>query len=259
MKKKNLVVLILLVGFVSCASSQKQIQQAREKDPKYQYNVGLFYLNGNNVDEAIKYLRKSISIDGDFYLAYNALGLAYSMKGNSQEAVKLYQRCLEIAPYFTEARNNLGTVYQELGFVDKAQEEFEKVIADANYSSKELPYYNLARLCAMREDYEKALIYVDNAIKLNGRMAMAFNLRGVILQKQGRQDDAIDSFAQAVKLVPDDVSFNFNLGEAYFQNKEWKRAGEVFEKIAPQVTDPEMRDRLNSYLRAIKEKDRPAA
>ncbi len=259
MRKMYLLVSIVLVYFVSCASPQKQIQQAREKDPKYQYNVGLFYLNGNNVDEAIKYLNRTISLDGNFYLAYNALGLAQSMKGNPQEAMKHYQKCLEIAPYFTEARNNLGTVYQELGFIDKAEAEFAKVITDTSYSSKELPYYNLARLCFVRQDYEKALAYVTSAIKLNGRMAMAFNLRGVILTQQGRQADAIDSFEQAVKLVPDDVSFNFNLGEAYFQNNEWTKAAEVLEKIAPQVTDPDMRDRLNSYLRTIKEKGRPAA
>jgi tetratricopeptide (TPR) repeat protein len=259
MRKTSLLVPILLVYFVSCASSQKQIQQAREKDPKYQYNVGLFYLNGNNVDEAIKYLNRAISLDGGFYLAYNALGLAYSMKGNPQEAMKLYQKCLEIAPYFTEARNNLGTVYQELGFIDKAEVEFGKVITDTNYSSKELPYYNLARLRYVREDYEKALAYVNNAIKLNGRMAMAYNLRGVILQKQDRQVDAIDSFEQAVRLVPDDVSFNFNLGEAYFLNNMWPKAAEVLEKIAPQVTDMDMRDRLNLYLRKIKEKGQPAA
>ncbi len=56
----------------------------REKDPQYQYNLGLFYLNGNRVDEAMKYLDKSLSLNPSSYLAWNALGLARSMKGDLQ-------------------------------------------------------------------------------------------------------------------------------------------------------------------------------
>jgi tetratricopeptide (TPR) repeat protein len=96
------------------------------------------------------------------------------------------------------------------------------------------------------------------AIKLNGRLAMAYNLRGLILEAQGKIGEAIESYKQALKLVPDELNFNFNLGAAYFKNNDWLRAGEILEKIAGKVTDPEMRDQLNSYLKAIKEKKPPA-
>ena len=257
-KTQKSLAIVLLVFFVSCASSQKKIEQAREKDPKYQYNVGLFYLNSNNVDEAIRYLNRSLSLDPRYYLACNALGLAYSMKGNIQESIKHYQRCLEIAPNFSEARNNLGTAYQEIGYIDKAEEEFKRVLADPEYANKELPYYNLARLYFVRQNFDQALASAETALKLNGRLAMAHNLRGLILEAQGRVPDAIESYKQALKLVPNEVNFNFNLGAAYFKNNEWLRAAEVLEKITTQVTDPEMRDKLNLYLKAIKEKKQPA-
>jgi len=259
MKKRKVLIIFLCLGLLSCASSQKKIEQAREKDPGYQYNIGLFYLNGNNVDEAVKYFNKALALNPRHYQSLNALGLANSMRGNLDESVKLYQKCLEIAPSFTEAHNNLGTVYQEMGFIDKAEEQFKKVIADPNYTHKELPFYNLARLYFTRQDYEKARLYVESATKLNSRFALAYNLRGLILESQNNLYGAIEDYKMAVKIVPDDVNFSFNLGAAYFKNDELRKASEILEKIAPQVTDVEMKEKVNSYLKAIKEKEKGAA
>ncbi len=250
-----LVTTLALLVLAGCASSQKKLQQAREKDPQYQYNVGLFYLNNNNIDEAIRYLNKSLALNPRYHLALNALGLAQSMKGNLEEAVRLYLKCLEVAPNFSEARNNLGIAYQELGYVDKAEEAFLRVVEDPNYPTKELAYYNLARLSFLRQELAKALLYVENAIKLNNRFHMGYNLKGLILESQERFAEAVECFERAVKIVPDDVNYNFNLGEAYFKNGEFQKAGEVLESISLLVVDPAMREKLDSYLKTIKKKE----
>ncbi len=258
MRRSRVLGYVLLACLAGCASSQKKLGQAREKDPRYQYSLGVFYLNSGNPDEAIKYLNRSLSLDPRYHLTYNALGLATSIKGNLAGAVKYYERCLEIAPDFSEARNNLGGVYQELGFIDKAEAEFLKVINDRAYPTKELPNYNLARLYFTRGDIDQALAYDEAAIKLNARFAMAHNLKGLILEKQGQLDDAIDSYQQAVKIVPEDVNFNFNLGAAYFKNSEWGKAAGIFQTILPRVSDPGMKDKVTGYLKEIREKGGPA-
>ncbi len=257
MKIRYVMVVIAAFVLASCASSQHKLQQAREKDPQYQYNVGLFYLNNNNVDEAIRYLNKALVLNPRYHLALNALGLAHSMKGNFDEAIRLYSKCLEVAPDFSEARNNLGIVYQELGYIDKAEEAFLRVIEDSSYPTKELPLYNLARLSFLRGDVDKALFYVESAIKANNRFHMAYNLKGLILESKEQLADAIASFERAVKIVPEDVNYNFNLGEAYFKNGEFSRAAEVLEKISSLVVDPGMREKLETYLKAIKKRSYP--
>lgn len=254
MKNCKTLIILICLSLLSCASAQKKTEKAREKDPHYQYNIGLFYLNSNNIDEAIKYFNKALSLDPSHYQSLNALGLANSMRGNLQEAINLYQKCLQISPGFAEARNNLGTIYQEIGDLDKAEEQFKKVIDDPSYTHKELPYYNLARLYFNRGDFEKARFHVDIAIKLNTRFALAYNLRGLILENQDNLFGAIESFKMAAKIVPDDVNFSFNLGAAYFKNDDLDKAAEILEKISPQVIELEMKEKLNSYLKAIKEK-----
>ena len=254
MKMKPALIVLACLGLTFCASSQTKLARSREKDPQYQYNLGLFYLNGNSVDEAIRYLNKSVSLNPRYFLAWNALGLAQSMKGNFQEATAAFQKSLEINPQFTEARNNLGTIFQELGYVDKAEQEFKKALEDVNYSSRELPYYNLARLYFLMDRIDEAYENVQKAIQIKKRLAMAHDLKGQILERKGDIEGAIDAYEEAVSLVPNETGFGFNLGAAYFKNSEFEKAREVLERISPLVQDQETKDKIKEYLDIIKGK-----
>ncbi len=254
MRTRALTVLTLIAALAFCASAQSKTQKAQQKDPKYQYNLGLFHLNQNNVDEAVKLFEKTLSLDPRFYLAYNGLGLAHSMRGRLEDAVKAYLRCLEINPQFTEARNNLGTVYQEMNRLDEAESEFRTALLDPAYQKRELPYFNLARLCYLRGRIDEALDNVDKSLQLQPRLAMAHNLRGLISEKRGGLREAILSYEQAVKIVPEDLLFNYNLAVASFKNEDYARAKELFLKIQGRVTDAESKDTIARYLRLIGER-----
>jgi hypothetical protein len=54
------------------------------------------------------------------------------------------------------------------------------------------------------------------------------------------------------------MSYNFNLGEAYFKKGEFNRADEILRKIAPLVLEPQMKEKLDSYLKTIKSRGVPA-
>jgi len=256
MRVKTICLLALCVSLAFCASAQQKVRRAQEKDPKYQYNLGLVYLNQSNVDPknidvAISYFVKSLSLDTRYYLAWNAIGLAQSLRGSLEEAAKAYQKCLEINPGFAEAHNNLGTIYQETDKPDLAETEFKKALLDPTYRNRELPFYNLARLDLVQDRLAEAYENVQRAIQSQPRMAMAHHLRGLILEKQGKLQDAIGAYETAVKIVPDDVTFSYNLGAAYFQAEEYAKAKEIFLRISSRVTDPDTRDKITQFLRAI--------
>ena len=222
------------------------------RDPQYQYNMGLFHLNRNNPDEAIRYFNSALALNPRYDLALNALGLAYSMKGNFEEAVRQYQNCININPALTEVHNNLGTAYQEMGLIDKAEQEFRVAISDVNYRSKELPYYNLARLYLAQGKVEEALSYVEQSIEINKSFRMGYNLKGIILEGLSRYEEAIESYKTALKNLEGDVDISFNLAVAYFKNNELSKAKEIFEKIYPRVSDLEIKKKIDEYLRMIK-------
>jgi tetratricopeptide (TPR) repeat protein len=252
MKFKIPMILLISINLIVCASSQKSIEKKRTEDPQYQYNVGLVYLQNDRIDEAIDYFNKSVSLRPNFDLALNALGLSYFMKGEFQKAVEYFEKCLVINPGFTEARNYLGSVYQELGYLDKAEIEFRKAIGDENYASRELPYYNLARLYLTQGKDKEALDLVNTAIEINNRMVMAINLQGVLLERLGKIKEAIYSYEKALNIAPGDVNLSYNLAVAYFKTDRRAEAKSMFEKIYPQVMDEELKSRIDEYLKVLK-------
>ncbi len=256
--KKITATLLICLTFAFCASaqsSQTKIQKAREKDPQYQYNLGLFFLNQNNLDEAMKYLDKSLSINPQYYLAWNAVGLVHSMRGDLEESVKAFEKCLAIDPQFTEARNNLGMLYQEMNLLDKAEIEYRKAVQDLNYQSRELPYFNLAKLYVLQERLEDAFENIQKAVQINPRYAPAYNLRGYVFEKRDNWTEAVTSYETAAKLVPDELLFSYNLGVAYFKIGEFAKAKEIFLKISAKVTDLETKEKITQYLKAIGDRD----
>lgn len=262
MERKELkaaVTLVACLGLAFCASAQKKAARAQEKDPQYQYSVGASYLQLNKVDEALKYFERSLALNPRYFLAWNAVGLSRSMKSDLKGAAQAYEKCLEINPKFTEAHNNLGMIYQEMGFPDRAEGEFRKAIEDPSYSSRELPYYNMAGLYFTMNRIEDAYDEIRRALEIRPRFPLALNRMGQILERQEDLVAAISAYEQAVKLVPDDPIFGFNLGAALFKNNELERAKEVLERISPRVTDPGTKAKLREYLDTIKGKSSPPA
>jgi len=252
LKIKALVLLLACLPLTLCASAQKKMERAREKDPKYQYNLGSFHLNNNELDQAVRAFNRALELDPRLHLAHNGLGLVHSLKADLPAAAKAFEKCLEVNPQFTEARNNLGMTYQELGYLDKAEAEYKKAVADLTYQTRELPYYNLARLYLAKGLNETALETVQKALLANPNMVLAYNLKGMILEKMERYPDAITAYEVAVRRVPDEVSFAYNLAVAYYKAGERDLARTAFEGLLPKLTDAAMRDRVKEYLELLK-------
>ncbi len=257
MRYKLIFIIFICLNFIICASAKKNIDDARKNDLRYQYNMGLFYLNQGSIDEAIEYLNRALDINPRYDLALYALGLSHSMNGNFEESVKHLQNCLKINPTLTDARNALGTIYQEMGLLDQAEKAFRIAISDENYTSKDNSYYNLARIYMTKANLQEALNYVERALGINKSMVMAHNLRGIIYEGLNDLEKAIDSYRIALDTLSEDarendVDINFNLGVTYFKNNEFDKAKVIFEKILARVIDPAKRAEIGQYLKLIK-------
>lgn len=254
MKIKTIILFLVCLTLVFCASPEKKLQKQQEKDPQYQYNLGLFYLNNGKPEEAVKYFQKSLALDKEFHLSYNGMGIAYLMMRELEKSAQYFERCLEINPTLTEAHNYLGTVYQELGHLEKAEQEFRTAIADLNYKSKDLPYYNLARLYFGQNRFADALYYVQKSLEINRRLVMAINLKGVIYERLEDYETAIESYKQGLKIAEEDINLKFNLGVAYFKNSQYDEAKEIFTKIQA-LADINMKRQIDGYMKIINKQE----
>jgi tetratricopeptide (TPR) repeat protein len=107
----------------------------------------------------------------------NALGWALFQQGKASEAVAVYEQALEVDPTFIKARNNAALATVELGQLDRAVYHYRKSL----------------------ETDPKAEIYSD---------------LGFVLYRQGKRQEAVESYESAIELDPDCASAHFNLAVA---------------------------------------------
>jgi tetratricopeptide (TPR) repeat protein len=75
--------------------------------PGYYNNIGMCYLDGNNLTEAKKYFELSIESNGDFSTGMNNLGMVYEKMGNNTKAKEFFLKALEKNPANADAKRNL--------------------------------------------------------------------------------------------------------------------------------------------------------
>ena len=78
-------------------------------------------------------------------------------------------------------------------------------------------------------DPQKAIEYLDNAIKLKPDYAEAHRNLGVTYGMLGRYQDAVDAYKQTIKFKPDLAEAHYNLGVIYYKLGqriiiEWQKA-----------------------------------
>ena len=233
----------------ACVSPQARLAAQQEKDPRYQYEKAVVCMQAQLPDEAIKYLNRAVTLDPNHYLSHNLFGLVYMLKQDFPKAQASLERCVAIKPDFSEAHNNLGTVLQETGQKAKAEAAFKRAFEiDQNYNAS----YNLAKIYFERGDLEPALTYIGHSLQKFDRSLLAWNLKGLILDTLGRTEEAITSYQQALKRVPNEENVSFNLAVAYFRKGDRTRAKEICDRILQSAKTEELRARIRDLLEKLK-------
>lgn len=207
---RKVLVLCILVGMVGCGPEKKvetdvaQTQQDYDyKKALQNYQIGVNYLNNNQVLEAIGALEQATSQDDGNFRYQHALGLALSMNGDMAKAEAALKRALAINPNDAESYNLLGTIYIESERYEEAIAALRMVIRDKNYGQPKFPYYNM----------------------------------GLALRRQGRLSEAVAAFQRAVAIDPEFYRVYVSLAEIYQENNDFKHALHFYKKAEPGFSD----------------------
>ena len=77
--------------------------------------------------------------------------------------------------------------------------------------------------------FNDALVCYDEALSLKPNLVPALNSRGFLLQDLGRMQDALASFEKAVELAPEFAMARLNLGMAQLKMGDWERGWQNYE------------------------------
>ncbi len=166
---------------------QKKRKTSDDKNPQYQYEMGVIALRYGLPDEAIRYGKVAVSLDPGHFDGWNLLGLAYSNKAEFDLSAEAYERAAAIKPGSADVQRGLGLAYAELKETEKAEAALKKSFdIDAAYETA----YHIGKLYYGAGRFEEALDYTLKSIQKNGKNAGAYNLKGVILNQLGRYAEA---------------------------------------------------------------------
>jgi tetratricopeptide (TPR) repeat protein/thiol-disulfide isomerase/thioredoxin len=149
-----------------------------------------------------------------------------------------------VSQTFEFGRNYLsyGSVFFQRGYFEQAAESFARALRDDPSSAEACyglgsAYLNLQKTAEARESFERAIklraSYPDT-------LANAWNNLGILAMREGRAEEALRCFQEALRLNPNNLIALNNLGNAHRQQKNWDAARKTFERaLAVSPNDPD--------------------
>lgn len=192
--------------------------------------LGNTYFNDAQYLKAVKYYRKSLSIDPDAYWIYHNAGLAL-IKSNDKRSFPTARNCfksaLRLNNKYVPSLNELGLYYQNSYNNVKAKEYFLRAIkVDPVYK---YPYFNLAKIYKESGQNERAKIFLLKAIKVDPNYASALNYLGTIYYEENKYTLAMYNYTRAAEADPSFKYAYYNIGLIFENQGKVKKAYRVFE------------------------------
>ncbi|HSV96641.1 MAG TPA: tetratricopeptide repeat protein [Spirochaetota bacterium] len=139
---------LLLIDFKRYRDAELFAQRALtlQKSPTAYYVVAKSAYGLGNYWRAKEFFEKAISLDPEFFAAYNGLGMTLMRLGRYTQASTAFAAALASAPASPELLNNMGLCLEKMGKPKEALEYYKK--ADRLNQGNAVIQQNLARLSA---------------------------------------------------------------------------------------------------------------
>jgi len=145
-------------------STTEVYKPTSSEEARINYNKGVESFKNKDLDNAVKYYEKAISIDPKYVDAYDNLGLVFRHQGNLEKAEFYYKKSIEIYPNGYLAHQNLAIVYGLKKLYEKALNEYE-IMKKIDPNDPE-GYYGIANVYMTLGKYDFALENAKKALEL---------------------------------------------------------------------------------------------
>ena len=183
----------------------------RQNDAQLIFILGMSSINIQNFNNAEKFFKKLILLDGkaeNFYILGN---IQKSLK-KFNEAIISFQEAIKLHPNFSEAYNNLGNICKSLNENKQAIDNYKKAISlkENNFQA----YFNLANLYYSLENYIEASNYFKNITNLNVRNEEICEKYTICLFKIGKKKEVKEFVLSIISKYPNNRVLNNLVGQA---------------------------------------------
>jgi predicted TPR repeat methyltransferase len=135
---------------------------------------------------------------------YNIKGKRFAKLGELETAISFYEKAISIKPEYVDAHYNVGSAHHKLGRLDAAVTSYKKVVA----ISSDYAVTHNNKILSVIYFFSKGLILdaidvLEALIKDSPNDALLFNMTGGCYAIQGKTNLAIKFYEKALDLKPD--------------------------------------------------------
>jgi tetratricopeptide (TPR) repeat protein len=213
------------------------------------YEIAYCYDQLGEYENAIKCYSDFIDENPYSFTGWYNLGNAYSKLENFEKAVWAYEYCMVINEQFGPAYFNLGSTLLSLEKYQESIDCFLKCI--------ELDGEDAMALCYLGEAHEQlnnletAKSYYLKSLELAPLLPDAWLGLGIVMDLEGKTQDAIPLLIKAAKLDPENAGIYHVMAGAYEKLEDFDQAEEYYQlSLALDATDEEC---LTSFIQLLSE------
>ncbi|MBN1513020.1 MAG: tetratricopeptide repeat protein [Phycisphaerae bacterium] len=236
----TVAIAVLLVG-ASCLPPQEEVVSS-QRNPKW-----------GEADPAVLNASEDTSEPDIYPQTYIAAAALFESQGLYAKAVTQYQKAIAAQPDHPEAYTRLGILLGRIGQHEGAERYLHHAV---QLRPRSAPLRNnLGFEYALQERWIDAETEIRNAIQLKPDFKRAYINLGMVLCKQGRYDEGLEAFEQAVP----SADAHYNVGLMLRSAQQYTKAAEAFaqalqidpqltaaqvqlEQIGPKIPEPAMAD-----------------
>ncbi len=182
----------------------------------------------------------------------------YQTEGDFTNQLKYLKKLDQLSPLNVDRKVDMGQIHVEMGNEDLAEELFEVAV---NQARREAEAYvdDIATKIGdiyTRKNPERAEQYYRRALESKKGTwdksdIRTFNLLGIALRRQGKWQDAIQEYENALRISPEDENLLYNIAMACAEGKLYADAFQYINKVLEIAPDFCAQDPILAYNVAL--------
>ena len=215
--------------------------------PEACHHLGLAYLQLNKVEDAIRWIKQSLSKDREQPNTLANLAYCLNLNRSFIEAIEMCKEAINIEPLNHGAWANLGNAQAGLNLTLDAKESYERALEIQPNSAEYL--YNLANAFHQLKDFQSAVCLFRRSLAVDPKIAETHNNLSATLVLLNDFDTALNETEVALELNPTYAEAWNNRGRAFSGLGQYREGLESY-KNALRI-NPNYADAWNNYANIL--------
>lgn len=213
------------------SACQQAIQLMGPRTAEAFHILGQAYQGKGRLDEAKRFYSQALRLQPKLAEVYAYLASVYTEQQEFSKALECYKQAVALKPDFAGAYWAMGELWQKLG--DRGQATgcwYQALQLEPDWGTAR-EHWQLGTALTEQGKLDQAVLSFTQALRFDPTFAEAHHNLGIVLGKQGKWQDSLKCHRQAVDHDPKNSQLLAGLGRALVALEQWEEASSAYQQI----------------------------